>query len=301
MVDIMTKLEAMSFMYFLRCKFKTPSFIFDHFHIQTNGIPKNRLSALAVPEMYKRIRKVELILHCDFFNNNTVSLNGKLFEIDKLTTKDIYRWLMEKKFRGPANMIYWSTHLGIDHTSIYKYLKNNYSKFADAYSRNLHYSIVNRFLYTNSKQNYLTNSDPNCKFCASSNIFEREDISHCVIFCPRLTNFWTNFSNLVNRLSHKNFGNEEKIFGLVSFDDPNLLNVLNILLFLAQKVIWKTRLKFEFKSKVVDPWQTLLDDLQTFVTKLYHIMPFNRFIDIFLNTRLVRMSNVKPILNIDII
>ena len=107
------------------------------------------------------------------------------------------------------------------------------------------------------------------------------------------------FSNLVGRLSNINLENVEKVFGFSKFDSPNVQNILNILLFLAQKVIWKTRLKFEFKSKLVDVWQTFFDDLQNYVTKLYHIMPFNKFIDIFLNTGLVRMVNVKPILNID--
>ena len=80
------------------------------------------MSSLSVPEIYKRMRKVELILRCEFSSNNTILLDGKLLEICNLTTKFIYRSLMAKKFRGPANMIYWATHLGIDHTSIYKYL-----------------------------------------------------------------------------------------------------------------------------------------------------------------------------------
>jgi hypothetical protein len=195
-------------------------------------------------------------------------------------------------------MSYWVIKLNKNITELDKFLSLATSKYVDGFSRNIHYSIIHKFLYTRSKQSHINDMDPHCKFCRSINVYVREDIFHCIIQCPRVQEFWAKLNELVWNIENKNITDTEKIFGFVTIP-PNKTNdtVLNLLLQVGQKCIWQTRYSFEQKAENINVWEKFRKDLHTLIAKLYNMLPYEKFFAIFLNTRVVRIWRNKPVFN----
>ena len=84
----------------------------------------------------------------------------------------------------------WRQCLNEPNLNLSIFWKNNFPKFADVQSKDIHYLLTNNALMTRNK---ISKWDKNlaefCKFCLANEKREKENNSHAMISCERLLNF----------------------------------------------------------------------------------------------------------------
>jgi hypothetical protein len=130
----------------------------------------------------------------------------------------------------------------------------NSTKYIDGRSRNIHYAVVNKFLYTRAKEAKIRNTDPNCIFCKDNNRTEKENVIHGILTCPRLDFLWSKIEETLRKFNIHQLSELNKIFGFLG--NQNEIQ-LNLLLQTAQKTIWMMRIKYDHRKKPIVFGQSL--------------------------------------------
>jgi hypothetical protein len=297
--DIRSKIEAMSLMLLLRQSSKTPTDeLFDYFYEKVRNISKTRLTRLAVPHLYKNIRKAEINCKLTYLNDNAFNINGKNFQNERISTKLLYKSIMDN--HPNDNIVnYWSTKLNFPEPQLEKFLKLSVCKFIDGASRNVHYGIIHKFLNTRARQSYIANADPECKFCLSENMHFREDITHCFISCSKVVNFWPRIERIIGKVVPGIILTDvNKIFGfLTNPDSKKLQTLVNLIIQVAQKSIWYSRLLYERKTTLKPPWENFKVYFLRTILKLHEILEEKVFTSFFLKNGIIKMSRKKSIVD----
>jgi hypothetical protein len=262
-----------------------------------SALSKKSLAAMNIPHMYKQIRTTELKMHIVFLEHHVLIRNERI-PFSEISTKYFYSKIREIFLTNNCAMKYWTDHLNIQQVDFSKFHKLSNSKFVFGSVKNLHYSIVHRFLHTRSRQSHMfVDSDAFCKHCRSNGLLHQENIMHCIVDCPRIGNFWHEFKKLASRLDNNiTMQRVDKIFGMLH-PIKEIEVVFNLLLQIGQKSIWQTRWKLEQKDKNVDTWSNFRKQLLFTLYNLQKILNAETFDRHFIKHRIVKLSRYKPTLD----
>jgi hypothetical protein len=295
MIDLKSKQIAFLIMLLKKMKISDPKGkdIFWHYYENARScVTKLSLKQANVPYLYKMLRSAEMRSRLVITDNHFL-IKHQNFDFAKITTKLVYNIFKTLDFDKICDLKYWTDNLKTPVNKFVPLLKLINSKFIPGSVKNTHFSIIHRFLHTNSRANHMLNADPNCKYCFLAGNQHRENIKHCIIDCPRLTPFWAEFSALVNRLDNNiTLDDVDKIFGRLH-NDRTMETVLNLLIQIAQKTIWQTRWKLESKNKHVDVWSHFKKHYLFVLMNLKKILNRQIFDLHFVKHRIVKISRYK--------
>lgn len=287
--DIKSKIDALLIMLLLR-QIKLSNEEFFHFYNKTKNKSKKKLAQSDIPSLYKNIRLA--VINSKIFidkERKTVEVDSIQYETQKVTTKLLYNSIINHKLKASKVAVekYWNERLPPDTQADFQVrLKLSVTPYISGYTRNIHFAIIHRFLYTRSKQAYTNkNTIPFCKHCQTQNIELREDVMHVIVHCERVSNFWLKIEKLLNKNeSSVKLSVVDKVFGLLITQNKNEENVNNIIIQTAQRAIWQSRNAFEGKNVLINIWDLFKRFLFIILSKINDLLPRKVIIAKFMNT-----------------
>ena len=167
--------------------------------------------------MYILIRLVELNARI-IWTENQVSIKNEIISIEKVNTKFFYGKFKELSLKNACNMKYWADNFNMPEESFTKFHKLSNSKFISGSVKNVHYTIIHRFLHTRSGQAHmLVENDAFCKHCRLNGVLIRETMYNTLR--NRMPQFYHSGMvklNLVNIIDNNIvFCSVDKIFGML--------------------------------------------------------------------------------------
>ncbi|MCP4649727.1 MAG: zinc-binding domain-containing protein, partial [PVC group bacterium] len=119
----------------------------------------------------------------------------------------------------------------------------------DAYSRQVHYLVLQKALNTRSKlSNFVPGMSEFCKLCPG----EREDLAHVLIECERARSAWEIIDPLWTRVMGIALSSENKFFGGLVVLGKQEYWFLNMIIQVMQCAIWESRRCYENKGIILD-------------------------------------------------
>ncbi|MEM7087922.1 MAG: hypothetical protein AAF489_17200 [Bacteroidota bacterium] len=114
------------------------------------------------------------------------------------------------------------------------------TNFCDGYTKNLHYLLLHHSLETKEKSHhYVPGTDMYCAYCMLKYNYQRkEDEYHVFFMCDNPMLMWNYIKPMLRRLGLGRLDMATKILGINT--GPNR-NLINLLIFLAQRCIWQTK------------------------------------------------------------
>ena len=228
---------------------------FDHFREMAN----NEQSRDRAPAMYKHLYEAENIFQIVRVNEDIVSIKNKNFPIKSVRLKPVLEMILESKFRRFRTTL--DTRLrefyGAANPDPYKKLAWSFSKvrFVDGYSRHVHFLVTHNALFTRALESRMFDGVVEfCKYCFERNFFEKEDVKHIFLECPRAVNFWEKIFPILNNILGNPyiFNHFKLIFGYTTMNRKNS-TLINMIIQVSQRCIWQARQRHE-KDKVNDMW-----------------------------------------------
>lgn len=184
--------------------------------------------------------------------NNTVEIMGKSFSLDTVTTKKVYETVVNAKHLKflQERQSKWNTALSqqINFSLAYNNCK---IKSVDGHTRDIHFCIVHSALRVRLKlSKFMPHVSAYCKVCEEKyNVQAVEDVSHAILHCRNIQIFWEKLCKVLKCVTkEQHVTAQQKLFGW----NENYL--ANVLVQVAHRAIWKTRISYEIKNRLSDIW-----------------------------------------------
>lgn len=259
--DIMCKIKSLVLMiYIRRVKTNPPwSAEFDMFYNRLKWRDRDQLRGFRVPGLYKWIRRAELDSGLEWIDGGKIRLGGEEYQLKDVKTKLIYKTLIEREYGDATKKCedYWKERFHDPHFKMKVFLTSAKVKYANGYTKNIHWKIKHKVLYTRSLQNHISpRNEANCKFCLAKSVRNKEDTLHCIVKCERLRLCWGKVESLLARTDNSvKLSYKTKIFGIYKAKSKIILNLCNIIIYTVQRAIWVTRNILEDFDLEKDPWE----------------------------------------------
>ncbi len=273
--DIMSKVQAIWLQMLIR-RYRDEEqswhICFDHYRNKTAHLFSSRqIQRARVPQLYKEIRIAEIHFNFGIMEDHFV-LRGMVCTI-KTKQRLIYQQVVMSKFDRQTDRIkqYWFAYLQSPLLNFLKVWKTTKIPLVDAYSRQVHYLVLQKALNTRSKlSNFVPGMSEFCKLCPG----EREDLAHVLIECERARSAWEIIDPLWTRVMGIALSSENKFFGGLVVLGKQEYWFLNMIIQVMQRAIWESRRRYENKGIILD-------------LKLY----FKRKVNVILNRALLFWGN----------
>jgi hypothetical protein len=256
--NVETKIQAFRLMFLIRLSKCVGQKWFHYFNekfIRLKSIDETSQEFLAFLPIYRELYSVEKLVRLHYADNHTI-IFFKPYVTDKIDTKFLYNILTEKKVKAHREKLntMWCAVFTMPNFSLIDFAQNNFLKFADGYTSDIHYLLTNNALFTRHRvSKWNRNITQYCKFCENHNRREKETNMHALLYCHRASDFWNKLSRfLLNEGQDVTMTN--KIFGFNNTKDPNWFNY-NLIIQISQKAIWMSRNDLENKEILTDIWK----------------------------------------------
>jgi hypothetical protein len=174
------------------------------------------------------------------------------------------------------------------------YWRLNRTKYIDGCSRSIHYGLMYKALYTRSKLSHFTETERWCKLCSVGGEEKHEDVYHVFIECRRVKDFWIRIEQVLREVDPTLvLNNENKIFGIIGSRRNGTFMLMNMIIHVAQRVIWFARKDYEDRNVSVDLWSSLKQRLYILVSRAQYILPPHRFTEVFGRSFILGYVNEK--------
>lgn len=216
----------------------------------------SRRSFSSHPNFYSELLNAENSTGIDISSDEIV-LYGQPYIRKNTCTKKIYNIVICKSSDRPADILQkmWRQILNEPSLNLSSFWKNNFVKFADARSNDIHFLLTNNALVTRIRiSKWDKNTTEFCKYCWNHGKRERETNLHAIIHCDRIVVFWNRICKLLNLYGFPS-SNPAKIFGIENPENSATKGLINAALQIAQRVIWNTRIDYETKMNEIDIWK----------------------------------------------
>ena len=220
-----------------------------------NGIPKqwiNKLqdNVLEIEEdsNLQNPRKLKL-------TEDQILLNESEVELKKLKTKDIYFHCLYP-LKNPKFIEAWERKLqiDIDWKKIFKILM---SSIQGNKQKQLHWKIIHRAVYSETKLQSMGKSNGICKLC--NQVFE--SITHIFYDCCKIKNIWKEVDSLI--LEHTGVDTSldlcNILFGIFEPEIKDKNHIINTIILETKWQLWKNRNNVKFGKKNCLDVQHILD------------------------------------------
>ena len=172
---------------------------------------------------------------------NKLFIGNEMYNINSLTTRNIYVILIKKKYRDPTCMTKWyETYPGLSNT--HDKLWSNIFKQPFAICREtslqtFQYKLIHRLIFCQKKLFQMNLADSAiCQYCK-----EIDDIRHFFLFCSKANAFWNSFFNWWNSLGDIKIAHDcESLEECVLFGfqiEGDIFNVMNYCILIAKNYI----------------------------------------------------------------
>lgn len=289
--DVATKVKAMRLMFLIRSMLQTETKDWKgSFNDITNNlrtIPKVNMRKTSCPSFYREIVQTELEVGFHQCSNKAIKIFDKEIKLSEITTKKIYQVLVDKKFLPFMEKIKsnWRQLFNKDDINFNHHFALNFPKQLDAFTKDVHYNIVQNCLFTRSRLSHFRNKkvDQYCQFCSIKGEKFLETGYHIFVQCCRVQVFWEQINKLLKMNDPTfNLKMEERILGKYYADKNPNRTFSNIVLQIAQKTIWITRNALE-NGNDIDIFESFKLSFQTnalrskrFMTKENHDRIFKK-------------------------
>ena len=173
-----------------------------------------------------------------------VELNGLYYDLDKLTSKTIYKHLVNTKKVEPTAQERWSQEFKIK-SDEWKIIYNMPKLCTiETRLRSFQYKILHRILYTNDKLFRFGKSETTiCTFCNST----IETVDHLLYYCLHSQIIWmVNHKWLEDKINTNSlFSKQNIIFGIIkksAFTNENHWLLVNHLILITKYYLYKTKI-----------------------------------------------------------
>ena len=187
-----------------------------------------------------------------------IVLNKSEIEFKNLKTKDIYFHCLYP-IKIPKFIEAWERklQLEIDWEKMFRILN---SSIQGNKQKQLHWKIIHRAVYSETKLQSMGKSNGICKLCNQ----DFEDITHIFYHCPKIKNIWREIDSIIfeqtglkTRLNLCNI-----LFGIYESEikDKNL--IINSIILETKWQLWKNRNNVKFGRKTCLEIQPILDNIK---------------------------------------
>ena len=176
------------------------------------------------------------------------SCHSYLLAVDKLTSKTIYRSLIDHQNLSPPTAEKGLTECGFDIHERQKIYSLPFLVTKEIKLTIFQYKIIHNFLYTNrafciTEMKKVEN--PHCPFCTNVN----QTVSHLFVSCPCASSFWSEFIEWYQSISKNtlNLSKNEVMCGVLN--DWSSCSTLNHLIIIGKYFLYYNALnsvKFQF-------------------------------------------------------
>lgn len=201
----------------------------------------------------------------------------KLMFFHLCTVKMFYHFFVKSVFKKPIANQFWLRHFNeIEERYIWKNMR---WRFLDTDLECLDYFIRHNVMFTGMRLCKIgMEQDAICKVCKK----EDEGILHMFLFCERLDNFLGVLKELVYDLRKTKKEIRWNITLMLGLNEQcQNKQVINLLLILAKKVIWKRRNIAKSKNYVLDLWLYFKAEIEDYIQTLYEYFKLKNDIELF--------------------
>lgn len=201
----------------------------------------------------------------------------KLMVFNLCTVKMFYHFFVNSVFKKPIANQFWLRHFnGVDEGLIWKNMR---WKLLDTDLECLDYFIRQNVMFTEMRLCKIgMEQDAICKVCKT----EDEGILHLFLLCEGLGQFFGVLKKLVCDLRKTTKEISWNITLMLGLNDKcQNKQVINLLLILAKKVIWKRRNIAKNKNYVLDLWLYFKSEIENYIQTLYDFFKWKNDMEMF--------------------
>ena len=141
---------------------------------------------------------------------------------NKLSTKNMYKEIIEKLAIAPSSEQFFATLLDIPCSTIQEYYSIPFISTIYTKLRSFQFKIIHNIYYTNEKLYRIGYSNtPDCTFCNNNT----ENLLHIFVECPKVRSLWKKItSDVLPPYGIKSLSSKDILLGMLLEKENNLIN-----------------------------------------------------------------------------
>ncbi len=216
---------------------------------------------MVIPSLFKEIRNAELDIPIEILPDFFYWI---LFLLHQVLNYEIFTPLLSLK--GIRRLLSRWSFLGTTFLLLKLLWKSQKISFIDGYTRNVHYSVVQKSLFTRNRlAKFVPGMSEFCKLC----VFPRETIFHVFLDCTRSQEAWSKLAPFWVRMTGKPLSQQNKIFGVLYESNKYFYWLLNAQIQVMQRSIWQTRKIHENKGIEHNLWKYFRWKFSVLINRAY--------------------------------
>ncbi len=226
--------------------------IFDIFWDRARALNRRQILTDNIPQLYKDIKIASLTARFHILADGSVEigLNQTRFLLRSVRLRDLYAVLTREKHGKKLDNTVGKWRLALPGIEILPFFRLCNNRAVDSYSKDIHYHLIHRALFTRERTKHFAGTGEFCKLCGLRGRSVVENVEHVFVYCPRAQILWNTVARLLAGLHGRNVSVEDKIFGVI-IDEKKILEMYNMIIQSAQAAIWRVRNILEYKDEKI--------------------------------------------------